>query len=142
MISGSRLAGPIVALVLGALIGLGTVPARGQSSSEDFPIPDDDVSRISESGQFAGYAMACGLDWESYYLAVMRAERTKRWDQAQIALIGALFGFVPRRAADSIGDCAAGLRTRLKHEIPPPHECTRPVNPGMPHILAMGPDGG
>ena len=117
MTSVPRPARLIFALVLGALVGLGAVDARGQSSSDGFPIPDDDASRVSDSGQFAGYAMACELDWESYYLAFMRAERTKRWDGEQLAVIGALFGFVQQRAADSMHDCTAKRRARVEDEL-------------------------
>ena len=116
-LAGSAAASRLFALVLAALVGLGSADSRGQSSSDGFPIPDDDASRVFESGQFAGYAMACRLDWKSYYLAFMRAERAERWDGDQLAVIGALFGFVQQRAAGSIGDCTAELHARLKHEL-------------------------
>ena len=72
---------------------------------------------LAELGQFAGYAMTCELDWEYYYLAFMRAERTKRRDGEQLAVIDAVFGFVQRRAADSMHDCTAKRRDRVEDEL-------------------------
>ena len=57
------------------------------------PVPLADARRIVHAAVPAGVAMWAGLDWESYYKAFMKKERSsRRWSVKQIAFIGVLFG--------------------------------------------------
>lgn len=54
-------------------------------------------AKVTKAGELAGEMMACGFEWEKYYLGFMQLERAQGkaegWSDKKIAAIGAFFGF-------------------------------------------------
>ena len=59
---------------------------------ESLPIPRNEAVRIVQTSAAAGLGAWCGVEWQPYYLAFMRSERTKDWSEEQLRFIGVLFG--------------------------------------------------
>ncbi len=105
-------------LVLLSLAVLGTaLAAFAQDVAIDTAavVPDDEhLAQIMEAGQLAGEIQACELDWQSYYLAYMQAERQRATNegrdpdseeyQQRIAFIGVFFGATQGRARQQFQD--------------------------------------
>jgi hypothetical protein len=69
------------------------VRPKDEKDRKTVPIPHGDARRVAHAGVPAGVAAWAELDWESYYKAFMKKERSsRRWSGKQIAFIGVLFG--------------------------------------------------
>jgi hypothetical protein len=55
------------------------------------PIPRSEAVRVVQSSAAAGLGAWCGVEWQAYYLAFMRSERTRGWSDDQLRFIGVLF---------------------------------------------------
>jgi hypothetical protein len=69
------------------------IQPKDEEDRKIVPIPMADARRVAQAGVPAGIAAWADLDWESYYKAFMKKERSsRRWSGKQIAYIGLLFG--------------------------------------------------
>lgn len=80
-------------------------------------LPDDDLEkraplisrhdalRTLAIGNLSGNARRCGLEWEETFLSFMRSERSRFWDEKQIAFFGVLHGIGQSMTFSLPGEC-------------------------------------
>lgn len=69
-----------------------------------------DALRTLAVGNLSGNARRCGLEWEDTFLAFMRAERSRFWDEKQIAFFGILHGIGQSMTFSMPGECGEDER--------------------------------
>lgn len=87
---------------------------RNEEERSALPIPYVEAMCIVQSSAPAGLSAWYRLDWQSYYLAFMKIERSKPWSEKQIAFIGMLFGVAQgnlEKSMNKSGPCAERERT-------------------------------
>ena len=62
-----------------------------RADRESLPIPRNEAIRVVQSSAAAGLGAWCGVEWQPYYLAFMRSERSRDWSEDQLRFIGMLF---------------------------------------------------
>lgn len=81
------------------------IQPKDELDRKTVPIPIADARRVAHAGVPAGFAAWADLDWESYYKAFMKKERSSgRWSGKQIAFIGILFGVAQGSIEKSLED--------------------------------------
>lgn len=68
-------------------------------------ISTHDALRTLAIGNLSGNARRCGLEWEDTFLGFMRAERSRFWDEKQIAFFGVLHGIGQSMTFSLPGEC-------------------------------------
>ncbi len=97
------------------------IRAKGKQERERMPVPMKDLSRIIDNAVPTGYAMFCGVKWETYYQAYMKLERVMhKWNEVENAFIGMVFGYTQQMVTSSLAarmKCYPKMKIQVQTDI-------------------------